>query len=191
MVSRRTFIELSATSVAGTAIPAAVQSFAAALSADSRDIERALFDERFEEARTFGAALAARGVPVRGVRGDVAMLWYGDLKTRLIEQRLPLVGLTDRTALFCLEELARDLGMKVRGRIDHAVDRGGNVSHRAAGSTAWLDAGRRLGGAPGFGRAVATLVADPALHGSALMAQKRSGPFSAFGGTTLVSWWIG
>jgi hypothetical protein len=190
MVSRRTLIKLGTAGVAATVIRAPVQVLGAAFLVDGRGLAQALFDERFAEARSFGAALAARGAPIRGIRGDVAMLWYRDLKARLVEDRLPLVGLTDRTALFCLEELARDLGMKVCGRIDHSIDALGTVSHQAAGPTAWLDAGQRLGSAPRFGRTMAALLADPTVHGSAVAAQKRTGPFSALDRTTLVSWWI-
>jgi hypothetical protein len=115
--------------VAATVIQAPAQALGAAFLADGRGVARALFDERFAEARSFGTALGARGVTTRGIRGDVAMLWYRDVKPRLVEEHLPLVGMTDRTALFCLEELARDLGLKVCGRIDHSIDGLGNVSH--------------------------------------------------------------
>jgi len=190
LVTRRTLIKQGAAAAAATVIQAPAQALGAALLADGRGIARALFDERFAEARSFGTALAVRGVPTHGIRGDVAMLWYRDLKARLVEEHLPLVGLTDRTTLFCLEELARDLGLKVCGRIDHSIDGLGNVSHQAVGPTAWLDASHRLGSAPGFGRVMAVLLRDPAMHGSALAAQKRTGPFSALDHTTLVSWWI-
>jgi hypothetical protein len=176
--------------VAATVIQVPARALGAALLAEGRGVARALFDERFAEARLFGTALAARGVPIHGICGDVAMLWYRNLRSRLIEERLPLVGLTDRAALFCLEELARDLSMKVCGRIDHSIDGLGNVNHRAVGPAACLDAGHRLGSAPGFGRTMAVLLADPTSHGSALAAQKRTGPFSALDRTTLVSWWI-
>lgn len=190
MVTRRTLIKQGAAAAAATVIQAPAQALGAALLADGRGIARALFDERFAETRSFGTALAARGVPTHGIRGDAAMLWYCDLKARLVEERLPFVGMTDRAALFCLEELARDLGLKVCGRIDHSIDGLGNVSHQAVGPTAWLDASHWLGSAPGFGRVMAVLLRDPAMHGSALAAQKRTGPFSALDRTTLVSWWI-
>lgn len=133
--------------------------------------------------------MQARGVSTTGIRGDVASLWYHDLKARLFRQRLPIVGLTERAALFCLEELARDVGMKVQGRIDHTFDRSGALTHQVTGPDAWVTAGQKLGAEQGFGRVMASLLTDPALHGGSFAAQKHAGPFAA-PGKQLVSWWI-
>jgi hypothetical protein len=190
MISRRALLGLGTAGVTVAVLQASAHTLGSALLGEPRRLTRAVFDERFQEAQSFARVFSARGVPTSAIRGDVAAVWYQDLKGVLIEQRLPLVGLTDRAALFCLEELARDVGMKVRGRIDHTVDARGVASHRATGPAAWLAGSRRLGAEPGFGERAATLLANPTWHGSSHAAQKRSGPFSAGNETTLVSWWI-
>ena len=194
MVSRRTLLKFGTAGVAA-AVSAAVaqtpsQAIGSTLFGDPRGLARAVFDERYAEARAFGGAFNARGLPTSAIRGDVAALWYQDLKVQLLEQRRPLVGLTDRASLFCLEELARDVDMKVQGRIEHALDLNGAITHEATGPSAWLSAGRRLGPGQGFGRVMAALLIDPTLHGDSFAAQKHTGPFSAMKTTTLVSWWI-
>ena len=189
MVNRRTLIKLGTAGIAA-AVQAPVHAFGSALLGDSRGLARAVFDERFAESRVFGSVFESRGIPTSGIRGDVAALWYHDLKARLLEQRLPVVGLTDRTALFCLEELARDVGMKVQGRIDHAFNLQGALTHQATGPSAWTTAGQRLGPEQGFGRVMASLLTDPTLHGESFAAQKHTGPFSAADKRQLVSWWI-
>ena len=188
MVSRRTLFKLGTASLAVAAVQAPAAG--STLLGRSPALARAVFDERFAESRDFGGVFRSRGVLTTAIRGDVAALWYRDLKARLLEQRLPLVGLTDRTALFCLEELARDVGMKVQGRIDHTFDRSGVLSHLATGPSAWTHAGQRLLPAQGFGRVMASLLADPTLHGESFAAQKHTGPYSATDSKPLVSWWI-
>jgi hypothetical protein len=188
MVSRRTLLKLGTAGLATAVVE--TPAVGSTLLGSPPALARAVFDERHAEGRDFGGVFRSRGMPTSAIRGDVAALWYRDLKTRLLEQRLPLVGLTDRTALFCLEELARDVGMKVQGRIDHTFDRSGALSHLATGPSAWTAAGQRLLPAQGFGRVMASLLTDPALHGASAAAQKHTGPYSTANRKQLVSWWI-
>jgi hypothetical protein len=133
--------------------------------------QRAVFDERFAECRAFAAELQGAGVSTTAIRGDVADLWYRDLRAHLSENRLPVAGLTDRLALFCLEELARDVGMRVTFRADHIMDRNGPPDAE-------------------FGRAIATLLTRFASGPADTAAQKLTGPFSPGNKTALVSWII-
>jgi hypothetical protein len=188
MVNRRTLLKLGTAGMAAAVVQA--PAFGSSLLGSSPLLARAVFDERFAEARAFADVFQSRGMPTTGIRGDVAALWYHDLKARLLEQRSPLVGLTDRTALFCLEELARDVGMKVQGRIDHTFNQGGTLTHQVTGPAAWAAAGQRLGPERGFGRVMASLLADPTLHGESFAAQKHTGPFAGADKRQLVSWWI-
>ncbi|MEY4933226.1 MAG: hypothetical protein RLZZ403_1546 [Pseudomonadota bacterium] len=188
MVSRRTLLKLGTAGLATAVVEA--PAVGSTLLGGSPALARAVFDERYAEGRDFGGVFQSRGMPTSAIRGDVAAFWYRDLKARLLEQRLPIVGLTDRTSLFCLEELARDVGMKVQGRIDHTFDRSGALTHQVTGPAAWTAAGQRLGPEQGFGRVMASLLTDPTLHGESFAAQKHTGPFSAVFGKQLVSWWI-
>ncbi len=190
MVSRRTLLKLGTAGLATAVVQAPAQAFGSALLGASPGLARAVFDERFAEAQAFGRVFQSRGLPTSAIRGDVAALWYRDLRKRLLEQRLPVVGLTDRTAIFCLEELARDVGMKVQGRIEHTFDHRGTVTHQVTGPSAWSAAGRSLGSQEGFGGIMASLLNDPTLHGESFAAQKHAGPFSAADKRQLVSWWI-
>jgi hypothetical protein len=152
---------------------------------------RAVFDERFAECRGFAAELLSVGVRTSAIRGDVATLWYDNLRADLKENRLPVAGLTDRGALFCLEELARDVGMRVIFRADHMMDQNGHAQHAAAGPASLVAATHNLPPKAGFGRSMARLFRrfDISEPGDAA-AQKRTGPFSPENKTALVSWLI-
>ena len=123
------------------------------------------------------------------IRGDVAKLWYDDLRVYLRENRLPVAGLTDRAALFCLEELARDVGMRVIFRADHMFDQNGHTQHTAVGPASLVAVTHSLPPEAGFGRTIAVLfgqfdISEP----RDMSAQKRTGPFSPENKTALVSW---
>jgi hypothetical protein len=133
--------------------------------------QRAIFDERFAECRAFAAELHRAGVFTSAISGDVADLWYGDLRAHLRKNRFPVTGLTDRLALFCLEELSRDVGMRVIFRTDHLMDR--NEPPDAE-----------------LGRAMASLLTRFASGPADTAAQKLTGPFSPANKTALVSWII-
>ena len=156
---------------------------------DSR--RRAVFDERFEDSLAFAGELNRLGVVASGIRGDVAELWYEDLRSHLREGPAPIVGLTDRTALFCLEELVRDVGLKVFFRVDHLIDRNGHVLHRGVGPASLVEAVRSLAPRPGFGQIMARLASHVDLDETGdTAAVKRTGPHSPAGRTALVSWVI-
>ncbi|MGH8150329.1 MAG: hypothetical protein ACRETB_10215 [Steroidobacteraceae bacterium] len=72
-----------------------------------------LYDERFAEAIRFGHAAEQHGLPLRPIRGDVTRIWYDELAPLWRRQPRPIAGLTAYAALFCLERLARDHGMRV------------------------------------------------------------------------------
>ena len=166
MVNRRSVLkQIGAATVAATLVemPGLAKSGPPSLCA----IQRAVFDERFAESRAFGGQLGRAGVFTSAIRGDVAKLWYEDLRVQLRQNRASVAGLTDRSALFCLEELARDVAMRVVFRMDHTIDESG------------------------FGGTMAHLISRFDMNEPRdASAQKRSGPFSSEGTTALVSWII-
>lgn len=169
MLERRSVLKLGMASVAGALVNVPIRAFGAmpADSHGSRDeaVHRAVFDERFEESRAFAGEMNRRGVITSSIQGDVAKLWYEDLRDSLRETRRPVAGLTERVTLFCLEELARDVGMKVFFRVDHLVEKAT------------------------FGQAMAVVACRCDVSGPGdITAQKRTGPFSPEGKTALVSW---
>ena len=74
---------------------------------------KVVFDERFEDARAFGAGAAERGIPAAAIRGDVTSLFFDDLDLRWKQGPVRLAGYTTPASLFCLDLLARDRGMRV------------------------------------------------------------------------------
>ena len=191
MVDRRDVLKLGVASLGGVLIDVPLAAWGATPNAVPNAVYRAVFDERFEESRAFAGELERRAVVTSGIRGDVAALWYDDLRGHLSQRRAAVAGLTDRVALFCLEELARDVGMQVCFRVDHLIDADGRARHEAAGSAAIVDATRQLAPGPGFGRAMGVLASRfTGGRSSDLAVQKRTGPFSPGHKTALVSWVI-
>ena len=191
MISRRNVLGLGAATLAGTFASVSGRSAAANWIAPVRGLCRAVFDRRYEECVAFARDLEFRGVVSSGIRSDVAELWYRDLRPQLRQEPLPFAGLTDRAALFCLEELARDVGMRVLYRIDRTVEQGGRVRHDVAGPEAVIEAARNLGTEVSFGRAMALLASQTEARGRwRIASQKLTGPFSPATGTVLVSWVI-
>ena len=78
---------------------------------------KAVFDERFAEARAFAAAAAERRIPAAAIRGDITRLFFDDLDLRWKRGPVRLAGYTTPSSLFCLDLLARDRGM----RLSHCV----------------------------------------------------------------------
>jgi hypothetical protein len=176
MVNRRSVLKIGAVTAAGVLVKTPVSGRNQSRAQAHIAIHRAVFDERFAECRAFEAELLSAGVFTSAIRGDVAQLWYGDLRVHLAQNRLPFAGLTDRAALFCLEELARDVSMRVLFRADHIIDQNGDPTGHTAE----------------FGRAIARMFSQFDISGCRdTSAQKRTGPFSPENKTALVGWVIG
>jgi hypothetical protein len=196
MVNRRSVLKIGAATAAGVLVKMPVSGRGLPARRARISFHRAVFDQRFAECRGFAAELDRAGVRTSAIRGDVARLWYDDLRVHLREKQLPVAGLTDRTALFCLEELARDVGMRVIFRADHITDQNGHTQHAAVGPASLVALTDKLPPEPGFGSAIAVLLSQ--LESSRLnisgaghtSAQKRTGPFSPENKTALVSWII-
>ncbi len=198
MVNRRSVMKIGAAAVARAIVELPAPGRNSTPVQAHGAFQRAVFDERFAECRAFGAEMQSAGVFTSAIRGDVAGLWYGDLRAHLSENRLPFAGLTGRAALFCLEELARDVDMRVIFRADHIIDRDqdGHARHTAVGPASIVEPTRSLPPEAGFGCAMAGLfsqfdISALRINGSDdAAAQKRTGPFSPENKTALVSWVI-
>ena len=200
MVNRRSVMKIGAATVAGALVNLPVLDRSVAPARAHSPFQRVVFDERFAECRAFAAELHYAHVFTSAIHGDVARLWYEDLRVHLSENRLPFAGLTDRAALFFLEELARDVTMRVIFRADHIIDpdidrsrdQNGHAEHGAVGPESPVAVASNLTPEPGFGRTMARLlsrfdISEP----YDATAQKRTGPFSPPNKTSLVSWVIG
>jgi hypothetical protein len=94
---------------------------------------KVVYDERFAESRTFGDEARRLGAPVHAIQGDVTSLWYDDLCVRWRNGAAAIAGLTAHGALFCLERLAWDAGMRVVFRADHKPTVDGSFHHSLQG----------------------------------------------------------
>jgi hypothetical protein len=191
MIGRRRFLQLGSATLSGAPFVNWDKALGALKATQPKILSRGIFDERFTESRIFGNALAARGLRTSAIGGDIASLWYGDLRDQLRQTRVPFAGLTERSALFCLEELARDVGMRVVTRIDHTIDSDGVVRHEVSGPTSVKRALQQLDTAGNFGRLSALLVMQHDSHQARnAEAQKRFGPMAPANTTALVTWAI-
>jgi len=160
--------------------------------ADSRSLlHGAVFASRFQEGAAFAEELQRRHVATFSVGYDIAKLWYGDLEGGLSQHYGLIAGLTDRVTLFCLEELARSAGLRVRYRVDHVIDEHGNAEHSAVGPASVVEATRKLTPKSEFGREMAALASQFELREPKnTSALKHTGPFSPENKVALVSWVI-
>ena len=85
----------------------------AAQAAQPMEIYRAVYDRRFASGRAFAAEAVRRGWTAASIEGDVTNLWYHDLAVRWRAGPAAIAGVTDAQALFVLDHLARDAGMRV------------------------------------------------------------------------------
>jgi hypothetical protein len=149
-----------------------------------------IFDRRLAAGVDFGReAGRLRGTQaLHAIEGDVTDLWYHDLHPRWIRQPEAIAGLTAHGAIFCLERLAWDAGMRVVFRVDHHEQPDGSVLHVAQGSSpccsATVQALNRAG--TGWATLVARLVTDSVGSVSATTGIAPLGPPTA----GLVSWVI-
>ena len=123
MTNRREF--LRATALAVTA-PIVARS---GIAADVGSEELVVFDRRFPPARRFADRAGLEGLESRAIDGDITRLWFEELSLRWKDRPVPVAGLTARPALFCLERLAWDHGMRVVSHIQHIGQPNGEVRH--------------------------------------------------------------
>jgi hypothetical protein len=196
MLDRRSVLKIGALTVTGALVKMPVSGRSLSPARAHSAFQRAVFDDRFADCQVFAAELDSAGVLTSAIRGDVAKLWYDDLRVHLRENRSPVAGFTDRAALFCLEELARDVGMRTIFRADHIIDQNGRTQHTAVGPASLVALACNLPPETGCGRAIAVLFSRFDMSGLHIRgagdtsAQKRTGPFSPENKTALVSWII-
>jgi len=136
MASRREFLQIG---IAALALPISAH---AALSPEAAQTESAvpvtplykvIFDERFPASVAFGAQARSLGLPTHPVQGDITDLWFHDLDAQWKKKPAAVAGLTAQGALFCLERLAWDHGMRVVFRGNHQYLPDGAIEHALTG----------------------------------------------------------
>jgi len=134
MTTRRSFIQTAACTVLPVAgAGQAAASPIASLPTTSRDrqLHAVVIDEDHAEARRFGRRLGARGVAALSIReGDITSSWLAAIRPEWTRRPSSIAGLTTPAALFCLEHLAWQHGLRVVFHAEHIVLPDGNVEHQ-------------------------------------------------------------
>ena len=190
MIGRRSFLQLGPAALASTLVLDWNKALGAVAPNGSSTIKRGIIDQRFAISTAFGRTLAAQGIRTTNVRDDVARLWYDDLRAELRATHAPFAGLTDRSTLFCLEELARDVSMRVVVRVDHLIDAQGRVQHDVTGSPDFFAAKKLQHADETLGQLTALLVTQNTAQQPRAAAQKKTGPGAPEDVTALVTWVI-
>ena len=134
--SRRDFLQASA---AAFAVPLLAGGSAAAWadtllpSVPGHDFYKVLFDLESPAAVAFGRRAVALQLPAVEVGREVTSLWYDDLYHRWQERPAAIAGLTVPHVAFCLQILARDVGMRLMYRGEHSPLGDGRIRHRLTG----------------------------------------------------------
>ena len=112
-INRRDIIKL------GSVLPMAVMSaIAGGTTTDFAPIaNRIIYDARFAAARRFARDALARKWPITAFHGDITDLWYDDLSVSWRNADVIISGCTTKEALFCLERLGWDVGLRVTRKI--------------------------------------------------------------------------
>lgn len=153
MPSRR---ELLKAGLAASALPlAASAGFAGSAPVP---LYKVLYDTRFAASVVFAERAAARGLAVLGMDGDVTRVWYHDLYHRWRQAPAAIAGLTAHGALFCLERLAWDQGLRVVYRGEHSAALDG-IAHRLDGPTPMLSVAAAAAADTSWSAALADVVA--------------------------------
>jgi hypothetical protein len=120
MASRREFLQAG---IAASVLPMAVagSNLAPSERGDRVGFYKVIFDQRFPASIAFGEEWKARGAAVHAIQGDITDLWFHDLDIQWKKRPVPIAGLTAHGALFCLERLAWDHGMRVVSRVEQSA----------------------------------------------------------------------
>jgi len=114
MTNRRQFIKcgLSFSTLPLTGL-ASLNMAVAAPDGHSFKLESFVADLRYEESVTTASSLKSQGVPVAEITGDMTDLWIQQYSRQWKQKPMSLAGVTGKDALFVLETLAPDYGMRV------------------------------------------------------------------------------
>jgi hypothetical protein len=143
---RRSFVNSTLMGAAGALLPAE-HSWADSAGSNGAiavtPLYKVVFDARFPASASFGTEARSLGLATHSIRGDITDLWFRDLDARWRKSPAAVAGLTAQGAIFCLERLAWDHGMRVvfrgehhylpDGSIEHALTGPESVMHQASG----------------------------------------------------------
>ncbi len=88
-----------------------------------------IYDSRHGEARSFGDRAGRVGLPTYAIEGDITGLWQTELRALWKQAPVTIAGLTERPALFLLEQLGWDHGLRVVYQAEHGSNPGSGAEH--------------------------------------------------------------
>lgn len=132
MPTRRTILQSAAALSAAPLAPRVVF----ADGAKRADHLSVLYDHRHAAARIFRLRAAGWEAPVHGIRdGDITDFWQRYLSSAWRSRPEALAGVTERPALFMLEQLGWQYGLRVFFQAEHESVGGGKWVHRVVRSS--------------------------------------------------------
>jgi hypothetical protein len=134
MPNRREFIQTSAVVSAIAANGVIARGAAAVAPPRAVALGRALYDDRYAEARRFAAVLGAQSVPIRALEdGDITGFWRDELAALGQREPVAIAGCTQFGPMFVVERWAAERGMRVALRVEHCGMPDGTLAHRFSG----------------------------------------------------------
>ena len=132
MPNRREFLQSSAVVTAFAANGLTRDASAIGAARVRVDLYKTIYDDRYAEARSFAAAVAARGVAVGALeRGDVTR-WYEALDLEWRTSPVAIAGVTQFGPMFVLERLGAERGLRIALRVVHRPQADGTLRHEVS-----------------------------------------------------------
>lgn len=125
MPTRRTILQSAAVLSATSVAPGVVLADAAA----RFEPIGVVYDSHHAESQAFGARASHLGCRTHAIEGDITDLWQAELKTLWGRAPAAIAGLTERPALFLLEQLGWDYGLRVVYQAEHESTASGSAFH--------------------------------------------------------------
>ncbi|MCP5144195.1 MAG: hypothetical protein H6978_05175 [Gammaproteobacteria bacterium] len=140
MTNRRDFLRSTVAVSASSAAASATTLVSGSVFAEAGapiPLAATVIDARHDAARRFGTEAEARGIQQHTIVGNITDVWQHHLARlwRSSDQVVAVAGLTEGPALFVLERLAWDHGLRVVFEAEHAWAPHGTVDHRVMRST--------------------------------------------------------
>jgi len=126
--------------LAGTSIPGLASALIPGQDKAPLSLFSAIYDNGFPASAAFGAAAGQQGYATHDIDGDITELWVHHLAERWQRDPVAIAGLTHASALFVLERMGWDHGLRVVFRAHHHVHADGHIEHRLSGPPSMLNA---------------------------------------------------
>lgn len=124
MPNRREFLQTGA-AIAAIAMNGNLAANGAAIGERPRvPLRWALYDDRYEEGRSFAAAAGAQGIATRALEdGDITRFWYDELDVLWRREPAAIAGLTQFGPMLVIEQLAAECRMHLTLSGEHRFAR--------------------------------------------------------------------